>query len=170
MKGGKKMRKRNNIQKIFCMCFAICLWISGFATVSADDDFETDKSYTKRFTCTNDIGNTKIQLNICSDVWSDGPYAQINKVIGKDLEVISDIPYMELEDYNINVWSSEETYPTTRLLYTYNGTLKVKVTDATPTSVIEELEKEGFCGGEPVSGITDYIKSIDECGEIRLYQ
>ena len=36
--------------------------------------------------------------------------------------------------------------------------------------VIEELEKEGFCGGEPVSGITEYIKNIDECGEIQLYQ
>ncbi len=44
------------------------------------------------------------------------------------------------------------------------------MTDATPTVVIEELEKEGFCGGEPVSGITEYIKNIDECGEIQLYQ
>lgn len=164
------MCKRKNIQKIFCMCFAICLWISGFTTVSANDGFVADKSYIKNFTCTNYIGNTKIQLNVSADVWSDGPYAQINKVIGNDLDVISDISYVEFEDCNINVWSSEETYPTTRLLYAYNGTLKVRVTDVTPTSVIAELEREGFCGGEPVSGITDYIKNIDECGEIRLYQ
>ncbi len=160
------MRRR----KIFCICFAFCLWISGFIAVSADDGFETDKSYIKNFTCTNNIGNTKIELNVSADVWSDGPYAQINKVLGNDLEVISDIPYMKFEDYNINVWSPGEVYPTVRLLYTYNGTLKVRVTNTTPTSVIEELEREGFCGGEAVSGITHYIKRIDECGEIRLYQ
>ena len=43
------------------------------------------------------------------------------------------------------------------------------MTDATPTAVIEELERR-LCSGEPVSGITDYIKNIDECGEIQLYQ
>lgn len=160
------MRRR----KIFCICFAFCLWISGFTAVSADDGFETDKSYIKNFTCTNNIGNTKIELNVSADVWSDGPYAQINKVIGNDLDVISDIPYIEFEDYNINVWSSEEVYPTTRLFYAYNGTLKVRVTDVTPTSVIEELEREGFCGSEPVSGVTYYTKVIDECGKIQLYQ
>lgn len=160
------MRRR----KIFCICFAFCLWISSFTAVSADDGFETDKSYIKNFTCINNIGNTKIELNVSADVWSDGPYAQINKVLGNDLEVISDIPYMKFEDYNINVWSPGEVYPTVRLLYTYNGTLKVRVTNTTPTSVIEELEREGFCGGEAVSGIIYYIKSVDECGEIRLYQ
>lgn len=164
------MRRRKNRQKIFCICFAFCLWISGFTMVSADNRYEPDKSYTKNLICTNNIGNTKIQLNIFADVWSDGPYAQINKIVGNDLNVTSDIPYIEFEDYNVNVWSAEEVYPTTRLLYAYNGTLKVRVTDATPTSVIEELEREGFCGGEPVSGVTYYIKSIDECGEIRLYQ
>lgn len=71
---------------------------------------------------------------------------------------------------NINVWSPGEVYPTVRLLYTYNGTLKVRVTNTTPTSVIEELEREGFCGGEAVSGVIYYIKSVDECGEICLYQ
>lgn len=170
MKGGKQMRKRKNRQKIFCIGFAFCLWISGFTMVSADNASGMDKSYIKNFTCTNNIGNTKIELNVSAYVWSDGPYAQINKIIGNDLNVTSDIPYIEFEDYNIDVWSAEGTYPTTRLFYTYNGTLKVKVTDATPTVVIEELEKEGFCGGEPVSGITEYIKNIDECGEIQLYQ
>ena len=77
---------------------------------------------------------------------------------------------MEFKDYNINVWSSEEVYPTIRLFYAYNGTLKVRVTDVTPTSVIEELEGEGFCGSKPVSGVTYYTKVIDECGEIHLYQ
>ena len=148
------MRKRKNRQKIFCIGFAFCLWISGFTMVSADNASGMDKSYIKNFTCTNNIGNTKIELNVSADVWSDGPYAQINKIIGNDLNVTSDIPYIEFEDYNIDVWSAEGTYPTTRLFYTYNGTLKVKVTDATPTVVIEELEKEGFCGGEPVSGRT----------------
>lgn len=160
------MRRR----KIFCICFAFCLWISSFTAVSADDAYEPDKNYIKNFTCINDIGNMKIELNVSADVWSDGPYAQINKVIGNDLDVISDIPYIEFEDYNINVWSSEEVYPTTRLFYAYNGTLKIRVTDATPISVIEELEREGFCGGEPVSDVTYYIKVIDECGKIQLYQ
>ena len=145
------MRRR----KIFCICFAFCLWISGFIAVSADDGFETDKSYIKNFTCTNNIGNTKIELNVSADVWSDGPYAQINKIMG---------------NYTINIWSPREVYPTAKLFYAYNGTLKVKVTNVTPTSVIEELEREGFCGAEPILGITHYIKRIDECGEIRLYQ
>ena len=164
------MRKRKNRQKIFCICFAFCLWISGFTVVSADDNSGMDKNYIKNFTCTNDIGNTKIELKVSADVWSDGPYAQINKVIGNHLDVISDVPYMEFKDYNINVWSSEEVYPTIRLFYAYNGTLKVRVTDVTPTSVIEELEGEGFCGSKPVSGVTYYTKVIDECGEIHLYQ
>lgn len=163
------MRSLKNRQKIFCICFACCLWISGFTEVSADDGSGKNKGYVKNFICTNDIGNTKVELKVLADVWSDGPYTQINKVTENDLEVISDIPYMEFEDYNINVWSPKEVYPTARLLYAYNGTLKVRVTDATPTSVIEELEREGFSGDAPVSGVTYYIKSVDECGEICLY-
>ena len=95
------MRKRKSRQKIFCIGFAFCLWISGFTMVSADNASGMDKSYIKNFTCTNNIGNTKIELNVSADVWSDGPYAQINKIIGNDLNVTSDIPYIEFEDYNI---------------------------------------------------------------------
>lgn len=32
------MRRR----KIFCICFAFCLWISSFTAVSADDAYEPD--------------------------------------------------------------------------------------------------------------------------------
>ena len=46
--------------------------------------------------------------------------AQINKIIGNDLNVTSDIPYIEFEDYNIDVWSAG-TYPTTRLFILITG-------------------------------------------------
>ncbi len=37
------MRKRKSRQKIFCIGFAFCLWISGFTMVSADNASGMDK-------------------------------------------------------------------------------------------------------------------------------
>ena len=80
MKGGKQMRKRKNRQKLFCIGFAFCLWISGFTMVSADNASGMDKSYIKNFTCTNNIGNTKIELNVSADVWSDDLMHKLTKL------------------------------------------------------------------------------------------
>ena len=222
------MIKKQSFKKIFGMLLYMCLLVSGFTSVSANDNadtpivikfekfkFETkdynpenviveysktdtrevaivkDKiteavldefvvekkvqtrgasdTYPYIFTRTTSYGKTKVKLSVNVEMWSSGPYAQINSIQGQYLGIVSEVTNTEIEGSNVNVWSPGNKFPTVNLLYAYNGTLVAKVTSSTSSSIKAELEGAGFSVSQTVGGTTYYRRSMDESGTISLY-
>lgn len=126
-------------------------------------------TYPYILTRTTSYGKTKVKLSVNVEMWSSGPYAQINSIQGKYLGIESKVTSTKIEGSNVNVWSAGNKFPTTKLLYAYNGTLVATVTSSTSSSIKAELEGAGFSVSQTVGKTTYYRRSMDESGTISLY-
>lgn len=156
----------------------LCMWLifTNFSVAYANDASEkqlqtqsASGSYACFLTRTSSYGGTKVKLSVSAVMWSDGPYAQINSVLGQYLNLESQVTDTVIEDSHIKVWGPGGVFPTTQLYYTYSGTLVARVTAATSASVKADLQAADFSVGETMNGTTYYSLPMSKTGTISLY-
>ena len=160
-------------KKILCMLCSFCLLFLNVFVVSAEDGEEflarQRKNYTANLTETMSFGQAEVEISAEVGMWSDGPYAQINKVIGNYVAISPGEANVKFDGFNLDIWSSGEQFPTTKLMYAFNAMLVAEVTANTPKSVVKELTDAGFVKDEKVGSTTYYRRSVDETGILSLY-
>lgn len=170
------MMKKQTFKKISGLFLCMCLIFTNFTVASANDAAEkqlqtqsTSGSYPYFLTRTSSYGGTKVRLSVSAVMWSDGPYAQINSVLGQYLDLESKVTDTVIEDSHINVWGPGGVSPTTQLYYTYSGTLVARVTAVTSATAKADLQAAGFSVGQTMNGTTYYRRPMSETGTISLY-
>lgn len=88
---------------------------------------------------------------------------------GYYLSIAESITDTRLENYNVNVWSPKDKFPTLTLSYIYNGTLVATVNQVTNMSLKTELLGSGFTVSNSVGSNIYYRRTFDSKGTINLY-
>ena len=76
------------------------------------------------FKTTSNIEGTDVMLQIHVELYCNGSFREIKRCLGGTINVV-DVNYAYIEDELVSVWSRNDDFPTTRLMYAYSGTLDV---------------------------------------------
>lgn len=121
------------------------------------------------FTRSTSYGRTTVQLSINVELYNDGSFRQINSLQGSYLTISSSITPTYIEGQNVNVWSPGNVFPTTELMYAYNGTLTAEVEVETSGSISAELLGAGFEYSYSAGSKIYYRRTFNTTGTISLY-
>ncbi|MCI6139463.1 MAG: hypothetical protein SOX46_09210 [Clostridiaceae bacterium] len=114
-------------------------------------------------------GATTVELSVHVELYKEGSFRQINALTGSYLGITTNVAPTEIEDKTISVWSQNNTFPTTELMFAYSGTLVASVSSSMSAEVSAELLGSGFSFNSEVDGTSYYRRSIDSTGTISLY-
>lgn len=121
------------------------------------------------FKRTKDYGVVTVELSVHVELYNEGSFRQINALKGSYLGITNAVTSMEVEDKTISVWSQNDSFPTTTLLYAYSGTLVAEVGISSSSQVSAELLGAGFTYTSQTATKLLYRKAIDSSGTISLY-
>lgn len=122
------------------------------------------------FKRSSSYGNTKIELSINVELYNYGSFREIVSLRGHYLTIAESVTDTRLENYNVNVWSPKDRFPTLTLSYIYNGTLVAVVNNAINASAKFDLLGAGFSISRTEGRNTYYRRTFDSTGQINLYE
>lgn len=121
------------------------------------------------FTRSRTFGGVTLDLDITCEMYTSGSFRQIRAYLGSYLGISSTYAPMSIEDKNVNVWSTNNKFPTLKLNYSYSGTLVSEVSRVTGGSVSAQLLGNGFSLSYS-SGYKDFYRlPFRATGGISLY-
>lgn len=125
------------------------------------------------FTRSRSYGDTKVEMAISVEMYSEGSFRQINRIISKTLQIPASVTETIIEDgAACAAVSTTDCFPTDSLYFSYSGSLLATVdtkTDEDTETIEKALLTSGFSIGGRTKDEVYYRRTFDNSGKISVY-